>query len=380
MFKALSSFMSPFKPSLMKATAVVILITAFLLLLKILLPQSIPLVEAKTTNDLSQRHDLSSEEKGTISLFKHNNPAVVYISTVKRVINPYTRDIREIPNGTGTGFIWDNGGHIITNYHVVRNNRTARVRLANQKTYTAKVIGKSERHDIAVLKLDNNLQLPRPIQPGTSKNLLVGQSVYAIGNPFGLDHTLTTGIISALGRTISDRSIDMDDLIQTDAAINPGNSGGPLLDSAGRLIGMNVAIYSPSGASAGIGFAIPVDKINRVVPNLIRNGRFIQPIVGIHATDKTNKLINDELGIKGILVLGVTANSPAEKAGMIGSQLINGDLVLGDVIQAIDGQKVEDMNDFLNIIEKHKLNDHIVISILRNGREKINLPIKLFMQ
>jgi len=380
MFKALSSFMSPFKPSLMKATAVVILITAFLLLLKILLPQSIPLVEAKTTNDLSQRHDLSSEEKGTISLFKHNNPAVVYISTVKRVINPYTRDIREIPNGTGTGFIWDNGGHIITNYHVVRNNRTARVRLANQKTYTAKVIGKSERHDIAVLKLDDNLQLPRPIQPGTSKNLLVGQSVYAIGNPFGLDHTLTTGIISALGRTISDRSIDMDDLIQTDAAINPGNSGGPLLDSAGRLIGMNVAIYSPSGASAGIGFAIPVDKINRVVPNLIRNGRFIQPIVGIHATDKTNKLINDELGIKGILVLGVTANSPAEKAGMIGSQLINGDLVLGDVIQAIDGQKVEDMNDFLNIIEKHKLNDHIVISILRNGREKMNLPIKLFMQ
>ncbi|HIP94858.1 MAG TPA: trypsin-like serine protease [Leucothrix sp.] len=380
MFKALSSFMSSFKPSLMKATAVVILITAFLLLLKIVLPKSIPLVEAKTTNDLSQRHDLSSEEKGTISLFKHNNPAVVYISTVKRVINPYTRDIREIPNGTGTGFIWDNGGHIITNYHVVRNNRTARVRLANQKTYTAKVIGKSERHDIAVLKLDDNLQLPRPIQPGTSKNLLVGQSVYAIGNPFGLDHTLTTGIISALGRTISDRSIDMDDLIQTDAAINPGNSGGPLLDSAGRLIGMNVAIYSPSGASAGIGFAIPVDKINRVVPNLIRNGRFIQPIVGIHATDKTNKLINDELGIKGILVLGVTANSPAEKAGMIGSQLINGDLVLGDVIQAIDGQKVEDMNDFLNIIEKHKLNDHIVISILRNGREKMNLPIKLFMQ
>ena len=372
--------MSPFKPSLMKATAVVILITAFLLLLKILLPQSISLVEAKTTNDLSQRHDLSSEEKSTISLFKHNNPAVVYISTVKRVINPYTRDIREIPSGTGTGFIWDNGGHIITNYHVVRNNRTARVRLANQKTYTAKVIGKSERHDIAVLKLDDNLQLPRPIQPGTSKNLLVGQSVYAIGNPFGLDHTLTTGIISALGRTISDRSIDMDDLIQTDAAINPGNSGGPLLDSAGRLIGMNVAIYSPSGASAGIGFAIPVDKINRVVPNLIRNGRFIQPIVGIHATDKTNKLINDELGIKGILVLGVTANSPAEKAGMIGSQLINGDLVLGDVIQAIDGQKVEDMNDFLNIIEKHKLNDHIVISILRNGREKMNLPIKLFMQ
>ncbi len=373
LFKSLSKY--PF----MKAAVVVVLMTVLLLLSRIMF-QFIPMVEAKTTNDLSQRHDLTLEEKGTISLFKHNNPAVVYISTIKHVINPYTLDIRAIPSGTGTGFIWDKQGHIITNYHVVRESRTARVRLANQKTYTAKVIGKSKRHDIAVLKLDNIKQLPNSIQPGTSKNLMVGQKVYAIGNPFGLDHTLTTGIISALGRTISDSNIDMDDLIQTDAAINPGNSGGPLLDSAGRLIGMNVAIYSPSGASAGIGFAIPVEKINRVVPNLIRNGRFIQPIVGINATDKGNKFIHEKLGIRGVLVLGVTANSPAEKAGMIGSQFINGDMILGDVIQKIDGQKVEDMNDFLKIIEKHKLNDNIVISILRNGREKINLPIKLFMQ
>ncbi len=373
LFKSLSKY--PF----MKAAVVVVLMAVLLLLSRIMF-QSIPMVEAKTANDLSQRHDLTLEEKGTISLFKHNNPAVVYISTIKHVINPYTLDIRAIPSGTGTGFIWDKKGHIITNYHVVRESRTARVRLANQKTYTAKVIGKSKRHDIAVLKLDNIKQLSNSIQPGTSKNLMVGQKVYAIGNPFGLDHTLTTGIISALGRTISDSNIDMDDLIQTDAAINPGNSGGPLLDSAGRLIGMNVAIYSPSGASAGIGFAIPVEKINRVVPNLIRNGRFIQPIVGINATDKGNKFIHEKLGIKGVLVLGVTAHSPAEKAGMIGSQFINGDMILGDVIQAIDGQKVEDMNDFLKIIEKHKLNDNIVISILRNGRERINLPIKLFMQ
>ncbi len=336
-------------------------------------------VEARTANNLSQRHDLTTQEKGTISLFKHNNPAVVYISTVKQVINPYTRDIREIPNGTGTGFIWDKQGHIITNYHVVKNHRTARVRLSNQKTYTAKVIGRSKRHDIAVLKLENIHNLPTPIQPGTSKNLQVGQQVYAIGNPFGLDHTLTTGIISALGRTISDRTIDMDGLIQTDAAINPGNSGGPLLDSAGRLIGMNVAIYSPSGVSAGIGFAIPVDKINRVVPNLIANGRFIQPIVGIIANDTTNNLVRDELGIKGILVLEVSPNSPADLAGIIGSQLINGDLVLGDVIQAIDGKKVEDMNDFLNIIEKHRLNDKIVITVLRKGIKKLNLPLKLFL-
>jgi len=323
---------------------------------------------------------LTSEEKGTIAIFKHNNPAVVYISTVKRVINPYTRSIHEIPSGTGTGFIWDKQGHVITNYHVVGKNTSARVRLNNQKTYTAKVIGKSKRHDIAVLKLDKVEALPNPIQPGTSGNLQVGQRVYAIGNPFGLDHTLTTGIISALGRTISNSTMDMDDLIQTDAAINPGNSGGPLLDSAGRLIGMNVAIYSPSGASAGIGFAIPVDNVNRVVPNLIANGRFIQPIVGFSANNTANKLIVQELGIKGILVLQVTPNSPADKAGLVGSKLVNGDLILGDVIQAIDNKKVEDMNDFLNIIEKHKLNDTIVLSVLRKGSKKVKLPLKLFKQ
>ena len=343
------------------------------------LSDSIQTAKAKNT-DISLHADLTPEEKGTIALFKHNNPAVVYISTVKRVINPYTRDIREIPSGTGTGFIWDKQGHIITNYHVIGDNPTARVRLNNQKTYTAKVIGKSIRHDIAVLKLSKVKDLPNPIQPGTSNNLQVGQRVYAIGNPFGLDHTLTTGIISALGRTITNSDIDIDDLIQTDAAINPGNSGGPLLDSAGRLIGMNVAIYSPSGASAGIGFAIPVNNINRVVPNLISNGHFIQPIVGINANDTANKLIVKELGIKGVLVLHVGSGTPADKAGLIASQLVDGDLVLGDVIQAIDKEKVENMNDFLNIIEKHKLNDTIMLSILRQGRKKMTLPLTLFMQ
>ncbi len=349
----------------------------FTLAYRSILTSTISPALAKTVS-LADRKDLTPEEKGTIAIFKHNNPSVVYISTIKRVINPYTRDIREIPSGTGTGFIWDKAGHVITNYHVIQNNATARVRLNNQKTYTAKVIGKSKRHDIAVLKLNNVPDLPNPIQPGTSKRLLVGQRVYAIGNPFGLDHTLTTGIISALGRSISNRAIDMDDLIQTDAAINPGNSGGPLLDSAGRLIGMNVAIYSPSGASAGIGFAIPVDNVNRVVPNLIKNGRFIQPIVGIMANDTANKLVVKELGIKGVLVLEVSANSPAQKAGMLGSKLVNGDLVLGDIIQAIDNEKVDDMNDFLTIIEKHQINDQIIVHVLRNGRKKVDLKLTLF--
>lgn len=365
---------------LLKITSVALLaITTFSFIVPLFLAETVQTAQAKSDNT-PLRNGLTPEEKGTIALFKHNNPAVVYISTVKHVINPYTRDIREIPSGTGTGFIWDEQGHIITNYHVVKGHKSAKVRLNNKKTYTAKVIGQSERHDIAVLKLETIKDLPNPIQPGTSHNLMVGQQVYAIGNPFGLDHTLTTGIISALNRTISNRTIDMDNLIQTDAAINPGNSGGPLLDSAGRLIGMNVAIYSPSGASAGIGFAIPVDSVNRVVPNLIKNGRFIQPIVGISANDTANKLVLKELGIKGVLILQVSPNSPAAKAGLEGSQLVSGDLVLGDVIQAIGDEKIEDMNDFLNILEKHQLNDTITLHILRNASKKMSVPITLFMQ
>lgn len=342
-------------------------------------PNPIQAAEANVSGML-YRKGLTPEEKGTIALFKHNNPAVVYISTAKRVINPYTRDIREVPSGTGTGFIWDKQGHIITNFHVIQNNTVARVRLSNQKTYTAKVIGRSKFHDIAVLKLDNLKNLAHPIQPGTSDNLQVGQRVYAIGNPFGLDHTLTTGIISALGRTISDKSIEMDNLIQTDAAINPGNSGGPLLDSAGRLIGMNVAIYSPSGASAGIGFAIPVNLVNRVVPNLIKNGRYVRPIVGISANDTANKLLLKEFGIKGVLVLQVTPKSPAAKVGLKESKMINGDLILGDIIQAINGEKVEDLNDFLDTMEKYKLGDIIKLSILRNTKKKLTVPLTLFLE
>ncbi len=331
-------------------------------------------------NNIAHRVDLTPEEKGTIAIFSHNNPAVVYISTVKRVMNVWTRDITEVPSGTGTGFLWDKKGHIITNYHVVEQNKTARVRLNNKKTYTARIIGRSKRHDIAVLKLDGIKHLPRPIQPGSSKSLIVGQKVYAIGNPFGLDHTLTTGIISALGRSIKNNTMMMDDLIQTDAAINPGNSGGPLLDSAGRLIGMNVAIYSPSGASAGIGFAIPVDKINRVVPNLIKNGRYVRPHVGITATDSANKLLLRELGIKGLLILEVERNSPADRAGLLDSQLINGELVLGDIVQAIDGHTVEDLNDFLDIIEQHQINDTVMLEVLRQGRTKLKIPLRLFMR
>lgn len=323
---------------------------------------------------------LTPHEQNNINVFNDNQHSVVYISTSKRVINTLTRDIREIPSGTGTGFVWDNKGHIVTNYHVVKGYKTAKVKLSNQKTYNATVIGFSPRHDIAVLQLQKNGSFPPPVHVGKSRHLQVGQKVYAIGNPFGLDHTLTTGIISALGRTIEDKNINMDDLIQTDAAINPGNSGGPLLNSSGQLIGVNVAIYSPSGASAGIGFAIPVDAVSRVVPNLLENGRYVRPILGIHANDSINKVVSKELGYEGLLVLKVYANSPADKAGIRASRIVNGELDLGDIIQTINGKKINELDDLLDILESHKKNDRITLGVLRSGTKLVKLPVKLFMQ
>ena len=323
---------------------------------------------------------LTTEEANTINIFKSNNPSVVYISTVKRVINRFTLDVNEIPSGTGTGFVWDNQGHIVTNYHVVKGHGTAKVKLNDQKSYMADVIGISPRHDVAVLKIRDNVKMPRPVRIGQSKNLQVGQKVFAIGNPFGLDHTLTTGIISALGRSLDNSAITMDDLIQTDAAINPGNSGGPLLDSQGRLIGINVAIYSPSGASAGIGFAIPVNAVNRVVPDLIKHGHYVRPILGIHAVDSISKTIVKRLGVKGLLVLKVYPDSPAEKAGFKASELINGDLVLGDIIQKVDGKQINKLDDLLDILESHRKDDKVVFSVLRNASKQVTLPVKLFLQ
>jgi len=329
---------------------------------------------------IAPENNLTPEETNTINIFKRNNSSVVYISTVKQVINRITYDVREIPSGTGTGFVWDDQGHIVTNYHVVKGHKTAKVKLADQKSYTADVIGGSERHDLVVLKIRDKITMPAPVHVGRSKHLQVGQKVFAIGNPFGLDHTLTTGIISALGRSLDNSVIKMDDLIQTDAAINPGNSGGPLLDSQGRLIGVNVAIYSPSGASAGIGFAIPVKVVNRVVPDLIKHGHYVRPILGIHAIDSVSKTIVDRLDIKGLLVLKVFPDSPAEKAGFRASKIADGDLVLGDIIQSINGKEVNDLDDLLDILETHQQHDKLSIDILRNASKKITLPVQLFLQ
>jgi S1-C subfamily serine protease len=223
---------------------------------------------------IAERPPLSGDENQTVRLFEANKNSVVYISTARSVIDVWTRNVYKIPRGTGSGFVWDEAGHIVTNYHVIAEASAANIRLSDGRDYPASLVGAAPEHDLAVLKIDITFQPPKPIAIGTSHDLKVGQNVYAIGNPFGLDWSLTTGIVSALDRTIGERSGDaIHHLIQTDAAINPGNSGGPLLDSAGRLIGVNTAIFSPSGAYAGVGFAIPVDIVNEVVPRIIGSAR-----------------------------------------------------------------------------------------------------------
>lgn len=323
------------------------------------------------------------QEERMISVFQTASPSVVYITTTDKVLDFWTRNVSERPSGTGTGFVWDQEGHIVTNYHVVEGYKTAKVRLSDQRIFEADVIGISARHDLAVLKMRNKKDVPPAVQIGSSSDIKVGQTVLAIGNPFGLDHTLTTGVVSALGRSIDgDGSASMmEDLIQTDAAINPGNSGGPLLDSSGRVIGVNVAIYSPSGASAGIGFAIPVDTVNRVVPQLVQNGRYIRPVLGITMNDDVNERVIERLGVKGVLVLEVESKSPAHQAGLRGTVIqANDELILGDIIQAIDGKPVTTTAELSAVMDKYTLNDTVKVQFLREGSKAQELEIKLTMQ
>lgn len=325
----------------------------------------------------------TNQEERTISVFQTTSPSVVFITTTDKVIDYWTRNVSERPSGTGTGFVWDQQGHIVTNYHVVEGYKTAKIRLSDQRIFEADVVGTSQRHDLAVLKMRETKNVPPPVQIGSSSELKVGQTVLAIGNPFGLDHTLTTGVVSALGRSIDGEgsSNTMEDLIQTDAAINPGNSGGPLLDSSGRVIGVNVAIYSPSGASAGIGFAIPVDTVNRVVPQLVKNGRYIRPILGITMNDDVNERVVERLGVKGVLVLEVASNSPAQQAGLRGTEVqANDELILGDIIQSIDGKAVTNTSELSAAMDKYNLNDTIKVQFLREGITPQEVTIKLTVQ
>ena len=317
---------------------------------------------------VTARGDLAEDEKSTIELFKRASPSVVYITTLtRRAVNFF--EMTDVPQGTGSGFLWDRQGHVVTNYHVLKDADSSVVTLSDQSNWKATVVGVEPDKDLAVLRISAPAEKLTPILVGTSKGLQVGQKVFAIGNPFGLDETLTTGIVSALGRTIeavTGRKIQ--DVIQTDAAINPGNSGGPLLDSAGRLIGVNTQIASPSGASAGIGFAVPVDTVNAVVPELIAHGRIVRPRLGI---TPANENVARQLGVTGVLILGVAEGSGAARAGLRGTQRDrDGSLILGDIIVGVAGQDVASYDDLVSALEKQKIGDAVPVRILRDNREK----------
>jgi len=325
---------------------------------------------------VAPRTDLGESEQRTIRLFEEASPAVVYITTVVNQVEFFSRDIEQIPLGTGSGFVWDDSGHIITNYHVLQGADAARVTLADRTTWEAKLVGVAPEKDLAVLKIDAPREKLHPIPLGTSHDLRVGQSVFAIGNPFGLDQTLTTGIVSALGREIQGAdATPIRDVIQTDAAINPGNSGGPLLDSAGRLIGVNSAIRSPSGASAGIGFSIPVDAVNATVPELIAYGKIRRPALDLEflPTSWIRSLgLDTEL-----VVLDVAPGGAAAKAGIRPTtRTRRGEIVLGDVVVAVDSQPVRTRGDLRLMLESKKAGGTIQLTVIRNGRE-ISVPLTL---
>jgi len=320
---------------------------------------------------VTARGELSSQEKSNIEIFHKASPSVVYITTLTDMVNLWTRDITRIPQGTGSGFIWDKHGHVITNYHVLQGASEIRIRMSDQRIFNAVMVGASPDHDLAVLRISLVPNMPSPLPIGSSHDLKVGQMTYAIGNPFGLDQTLTTGIVSALDRSLyNDNGSQIKGLIQTDAAINPGNSGGPLLDSAGRLIGINTAIYSPSGVYAGIGFAVPVDTVNRIVPQLIAHGKYERPKLGITIDSELNKIITEKYNIEGVAVINVEKGSPAEAAGLKGIEMMNrGHLIAGDIILGIDEHEIDNISTLLSTLENYSIGDKIKLRYIREKKE-----------
>ncbi len=325
------------------------------------------------------RGDLAEDERATIELFEHASPAVVHITT-HALQRDFFLDLREVETGTGSGFIWDSQGHVVTNFHVVKEGSRFVVGLSDHSVFEADLIGAAPDKDLAVLRLKApaaKLSALVPLPLGTSADLRVGQKTFAIGNPFGLDYTLTTGIVSAVGRVIrSDSGRRIRNVIQTDAAINPGNSGGPLLDSAGRLIGVNTAIFSPSGAYAGIGFAIPVDTVRRVVPQLIDHGHLIRP--GLNVDWAPDGLLRRwRINVEGVLVINVAPGSSAAKAGLRPTMRDEfGRIIVGDIVTAVDDQPVKSLNDLLDAFEAHKIGDTVKLTV-RRGRRFVTLTAKL---
>jgi len=372
------------RSSLLQLLPLVVLVIAILLVMRLWtgFGSGMPVRRLDPTaqpRPITPAGELASDERATIELFRQSSNSVVFISTAE-VGRGIDFNILELPKGTGSGFIWDEQGHVVTNFHVVGQANRWRVTLADGSAWDAVPIGVAADKDLAVLRIDAPRERLKPIIIGESSNLEVGQKVFAIGNPFGLDQTLTSGIISGLGRQIrAQNGQTIDNVIQTDAAINPGNSGGPLLDSSGRLIGMNTAIYSPSGAFAGIGFAIPVDTIQRIIPQLLRTGQVER--AGLGATYAPDSIMR-RLGIKGVLIGNMPRGSAAQQAGLQPTRRSpDGDILLGDVIVAVDGKPIEKVEDLFAAFDQHGVGDRVTLTVIRGARtnqeEVLELPAVL---
>ncbi len=316
---------------------------------------------------------LTEDERNTIEIVKKNKNSVVYVTNIQLVRDFWYGNEEKMPRGSGSGFVWDNQGHIVTNFHVIEDGVEFLVTLPNQQQRQAKVVGKEESKDIAVLELQGDLSGLFPITPGTSKDLLVGQKVVAIGNPFGFDYTVTKGIVSALGRKILGAGgVTIPNMIQTDASINPGNSGGPLLNSAGELIGMNTMIVSPSGASSGVGFAVPVDIIRKTVPELIRFGKVQHPGLGVTFLPDQYARRAD---VEGVIIMEVPTGSPAYAAGLRGlSRDRFRRTYLNDVITAVDKTPVKSYDDLFSALESYKIGDSVTLTVVRNEKAR---PVRI---
>jgi 2-alkenal reductase len=316
--------------------------------------------------DIAPRGPLTAEEQHDIALFAKAVPSVAYIFTARIAEGALPSADNLQPAGAGSGFVWDSLGHVVTNNHVIEGADAVAIKLDQGDPIPAKVVGRAPDYDLAVLKLNEIPKNLRPIPLARSSDLRIGQKVYAIGNPFGLDRTLTTGIISATGRRLpTSRGREIPGVIQTDAAINPGNSGGPLLDSAGRLIGVNTAILSGSGVSAGVGFAVPSDVVNRIVPQLIEKGRVPTPGIGILAVPD-NVAVRSNL--TGVVVAEVTKGSPADKAGLKGIDQRRRQL--GDIIVGINDKKVETFHDLAQALFELGVGARVTLKVMRDGETR----------
>jgi len=324
---------------------------------------------APAPSPLRAQATLTEDERNTIEVVKGLRNSVVFVTNIQRVRDFFFSSEEEVQRGSGSGFVWDDQGHVVTNFHVIEDGDIFNVTLPDQQERRARLVGKEPNKDIAVLRIEGDRSALFAVRTGSSRDLQVGQKVIAIGNPFGFDHTVTTGIVSALGRSMPGAGgVTIRDMIQTDASINPGNSGGPLLDSSGALIGMNTMIISPSGASSGIGFAVPVDTIKKIVPEIIRFGKVIRPWIG--AT-----LLGDRYarraGIEGVIIREVLENSEAYRAGLRGlGRDRQGQLFIRDIITAVDDAPVRSYDDLYTALDNRRIGDTVTLTVVRDNKER----------